>query len=357
MAYAAEVVFTAILGQPVPHHFESDVQRSLRQAAWHLLRHQFPYQGIDRHGRMDESDIGDVSQPFVQGIAERVASSMCLTVPESRWKWRITVDVDQPFLLRGKPFARQLASWLKSEITPTDKHWRGPKRGAIRGNDPYDVYDFLLHQVPPQNLFFFFLVENGHHHDEWYSWHVPAYQKLIKRLSETGATIGLHPSYAAGDNPHLIGQQKKILEDIIGRQVEDVRMHFLRLPDDRVREAMADCGLKNDHTTPYARHWGFKGGMALPYPWFSRLRQQKSNLTLMPTMAMDRAMEQRGLTAEEATEQMLILADETWKAGGEFSLLLHNTTLSETGEWRGWKQSFLDVLGYLKARDRAARQI
>jgi hypothetical protein len=59
---------------------------------------------------------------------------------------------------------------------------------------------------------------------------------------------------------------------------------------------------------------------------------------------MDRALQKyQGIQANQAVEAIQSEIKTCKQAGGTCTLLWHNTTLSETGEWKGWKKVWNEV--------------
>ena len=87
--------------------------------------------------------------------------------------------------------------------------------------------------------------------------------------------------------------------------------------------------------------------MCIPYPWFDLEQNRISQLTLVPAMAMDRSLQQyQKLTPAKALEKILGLAEKVKAVNGNFVVILHNETFSDSGEWKGW----LEVIRKMKAQ-------
>jgi hypothetical protein len=85
--------------------------------------------------------------------------------------------------------------------------------------------------------------------------------------------------------------------------------------------------------------------MAVPYYWFDLLADTPSPLLRWPAMIMDRTLQQyMQLSPAEALARMQTLLATTCEAGGVFTLLLHNDSLSESGEWQGWRPAIREMI-------------
>jgi hypothetical protein len=92
--------------------------------------------------------------------------------------------------------------------------------------------------------------------------------------------------------------------------------------------------------------------MAVAYPWYDLKREEETPLLLHPTMVMDRTLEKyMGLDPESARDKAAELVDRTKEVGGTFTLLLHNESLSESDEWKGWRMPLMELINYIKRPD------
>jgi hypothetical protein len=57
-----------------------------------------------------------------------------------------------------------------------------------------------------------------------------------------------------------------------------------------------------------------------------------------------------GLNTGEALVKICELIDTVYHAGGNFISLFHNDTLGNDGEWKGWKEVYMEMIGYLRKR-------
>jgi hypothetical protein len=63
---------------------------------------------------------------------------------------------------------------------------------------------------------------------------------------------------------------------------------------------------------------------------------------------MDRSLQKyMGLSPEAAFEEIKSLIDTTYRYHGVFTILFHNSSLSEIEEWKGWKTIFTKTIEYL----------
>ena len=63
---------------------------------------------------------------------------------------------------------------------------------------------------------------------------------------------------------------------------------------------------------------------------------------------MDRTLKDyMKLTPELALEKIVALGDATRATGGTFVSIWHNDAFSDRGEWKGWKDVYLQMMDFL----------
>ena len=145
-------------------------------------------------------------------------------------------------------------------------------------------------------------------------------------------TIGLHSSYQAGITPTLIGKEKTILEENAGKSIRCNRHHFLasREPEDMTQ--LEAAGITDDFTMGYADIAGFRLGTSYPVRWINPVNRRLSSIWLHPLTLMECSLEEKkymGLNQDEAFTYSMNLVEQVKNAGGELTLLWHNTSAQE----------------------------
>lgn len=159
--------------------------------------------------------------------------------------------------------------------------------------------------------------------------------KLISSTLANDMKIGLHSSYQAGMDPSLVGKEKAILEDSVGKSIRLNRHHFLdsREPEDMTH--LEAAGITDDFTMGYADVAGFRLGTSYPVRWINPVSRRLSSITLHPLTLMDCTLEEKkymGLDYEEALAYSLSLAEQVKNVGGELTILWHNTSAQENNK-------------------------
>jgi len=332
----------------------------LFSSAFYLLTQYEYYHSLsfDLHGRYDEKSsifYKDAlhSEPLVDIYANFLFEKLKLKYPgiqrkKRQFNYKISFDIDSPYLYENKGFILTAGSLIKNILKL--------KMGALvkqiqtlrGGKDPYDVYDYIIDKVPNDNLIFFFLINRKSPHDGRHTFQNKAYRNLIKKIADTGIETGIHPSYKSFMDADLIRFEKAELESITGKPVISSRMHFLKYRLPETFHNIERSGIKSDYTLCPIHDTGFKTFISMPYTWFDLVQNVETDLTLYPTMVMDRSLQQyMHLTPEKAIMEIKKMIDITFEFNGLFTILFHNNSLSEKAEWKGWKMVFEETMMYL----------
>ena len=112
---------------------------------------------------------------------------------------------------------------------------------------------------------------------------------------------------------------------------------------------MIGAGIEEDYTMGYPDHLGFRAGTSYPHRFFDLKENRITNLTIHPFVVMDVTLKNYlGLTPQQAVHEIRRIIDVVQKVNGTFIMIWHNESLSEKGEWKGWKRVFEEMLAYWK---------
>jgi hypothetical protein len=268
------------------------------------------------------------------------------TVPRPATRQLVyTFDLDNPWLHTHKPWYVQ-AGGLARALARADLPDLRERLAVLTGltPDPNDTLDRILDAVSGLPTVFFWLLGGESTHDNRFTPGHRAWVRAIRRVQASGAVCGIHPSFLSPTRPDLLHTELNRLEDILGQKVTHSRQHFLRyrLPDTfRMLEA---AGITDDYTTCYPSGGGFRHGVAHPFDWFDAAANRRSGLVRHPTVVMDRAWLQAGVSPAEAATASADLIGQAWERGAPAVVLFHNEVLSEVREWRGWSPYFYELV-------------
>jgi hypothetical protein len=256
-----------------------------------------------------------------------------------------TIDIDVAYAYKGKPFFRQCGGLIKSllqfnqwDLTQRCKYYLG-------GKDVFDTYNYLeqvLSVSKTANVFFFELGKYG-----TFDKNLPLNQtlkNLIIRLSKIG-DIGIHPSYLSNTETQELTREIQALENVLGHKVAQSRQHYLKLEFPMTYENLISNGIATDYSMGFADHIGFRAGISVAYPFFNLETNEKRPLQILPFQLMEGTLKDyQNLTLEEAVQMGLEMRQIVADVKGTFVSIFHNSSLSDSGEWKGWIQLFESLL-------------
>ena len=251
-------------------------------------------------------------------------------------KINLTHDVDAPFFCRTwRNVARRILSGKNPVAAIRDKY-------SSLEQDMYYTFPWMLKQdaILQQNVgesrcrsFLFFKAGGKTEQDKpRYNLYGNDIWALFNLCRDYRATIGLHSSYQAGQDPSLISSEKKHLEDAIGTEVMHNRHHFLASREPEDMEFLEKEGITDDYTIGYADVAGFRLGTSLPVRYINPATRRLSSLTLHPLTIMDSTLTEfkyMNLAADRAEEYCNRLINNIRNVNGELTLLWHNTSVIE----------------------------
>ncbi len=171
---------------------------------------------------------------------------------------------------------------------------------------------------------------------------------VIRRLRDAGHSVGLHPSYAAADDPARLSRERERLAAVSPEPVRLSRQHYLRFTAPETWRALESAGLECDMSLGYADHEGFRAGTCHPYQPFDLERDVIFGLVEEPLIAMESTLlSYRELSTDEAAERVYHLAQSCRRVGGRMTLLWHNSKLH--GGWEAWGECYRGIVPVLAA--------
>jgi peptidoglycan/xylan/chitin deacetylase (PgdA/CDA1 family) len=224
----------------------------------------------------------------------------------------------------------------------------------LRGTDPNWRFERILRVEQAREVASTFFVMAGHRHPA--DGAVPAaYERLRPRLVETllegGAEIGLHGSYTAAEDPAVLADEKRRLEELAG-PVQGHRYHYLRVDPHANLLPLEQLGFRYDASLGFADVPGFRAGIAHPFrPWDVEAGRPL-RLVEVPLAVMDVTLaEQRylGLPPAAAEKRLLGLVDWAAENGGGFSVLWHSDRFDPATSG-GWDRLFFRFVEAVRAR-------
>ncbi|MGD9930898.1 MAG: polysaccharide deacetylase family protein [Mangrovibacterium sp.] len=290
-------------------------------------------------------------RPVVNEWALLLAQKVQSYYPEFRYQqpafnFLTTIDVDNAWAYKNKSWPRMAGATLKALLNGNYESNRDRFRVlAGKKEDPYDTYSYIrrVYRHENEHLRFFFLLGRPGRYDRNVSPRNENYRQLIRDLAGE-FPVGIHPSYRSSMIKSELRREINLLKDITGETVDASRQHFLRLELPKTYRRLLKAGIKADYTMGYAECLGFRAGIASPFYFYDLKFEERTSLRVIPFQGMDVTLKDYlklspGLALDEIRKLML----EVKKYGGTFVSIWHNESLSDQGDWAGWRQVFEEM--------------
>lgn len=271
-----------------------------------------------------------------------------LRLPPSVFRFAATYDIDIAWSFKAKGFTRNGGALATLFVTG---RWRRlmHRVGVIRGRktDPFDAYDWmdeLHHQSRLQPIYFFLVAEEKGRHDK----NIDVTQRdFVALIKDTAAKykIGLHPSWASGDQPQLLGKEKAWLEKTTGQPVNASRQHYIRFALPATYRRLLAAGITDDYSMGYATVNGFRASVAGSFYWYDVKEEKQTSLRIHPYCFMDaNAFFEEKKSPQEALHALITYVQNIRAVGGEMITVWHNPFLGTDPLFNGWKETYAQFI-------------
>ena len=315
----------------------------------------------DRFGRFDATESiafkeGFLEIPIVNIWIEMLGNELSKLFPElktngSHFTFISTIDVDNAWAHLNKGFARTFLSLFRLLLSANFKGFLKKLKVLIKAeSDPYDNFTFIdeTHRKYKIDPIYFVLFSHYGKYDKNPFQRNRKFRKLIEGISGH-SKIGLHPSFHSNRKKAIVNKEKKMLEQLIGKQISISRQHFLimKMPD--TYENLIDLGILTDYSMGYSTHPGFRAGFCFPFQFFNLKTNHETALEVIPFALMDVSFrEHQKIMPEIALIQIKNIISSIKKVNGLFVSLWHNETFAEDNASIGWRYVFDQMLKELQ---------
>ncbi len=324
----------------------------------------------DRFGRFpaEESFLyraGYLTRPLVNEYADWLFDSIVCLVPGAarRTAWRdsnfafcLTHDVDSLRKYDTSREVREIARTLaKGHPRYGIRLLCGLSERLLKNRvDPYDTFDYLRRIADEHKLksTYYFLV---HPQDGvgggGYGPTDSTLLHLLRSLTTTGSELALHTSYDVHSDEAAMHAEWQSLNEafsytgVTPPTTMGCRQHFLRWQTPESWSARSAAGFRYDSSVLFASQLGFRCGLCVPFrPYNLRTREMLSIYEVPPTLMDGTLSDYLALPPESGVASASMLLEEIVKHKGVFTLIWHNSHLSEH-ETPGWRSAFEEIVG------------
>lgn len=312
-----------------------------------------------RHGFLDRPIVDEYAL-ILQAWLRTLLPSW---TPEPRYfSVKISHDIDQVQRFSGmwnilRTFTNNIISQQSlhatcNTVTSCLSDFRKPQ------NDPYFRAILELADLSEEYGFsssFYFMAAKPTVFDVGYNPGSPAVRRCIDNLLERGHEIGFHPGYYTFDDPTRFSEEKARLRRAMNGNPPGGRQHYLRFRVPATWRCWEESGMQYDSTMTYADHEGFRCGTCHPFHPFDFERNTELNVLEVPLIIMDATLlHYRNLAPTQVQNIILDHARRCKQVNGTFSLLWHNSSLSE--DFSPFAQVYRRVLPLLADFDTRSTQ-
>ena len=262
-----------------------------------------------------------------------------------------TYDIDEAFAFKNKNLVKTIGGVAKA-IFKGQWSMVNERMKVLRNRkaDPYDAYEWMdkLHeQNNLKPIYFFHVADKKGKYDKNIGPSNPAMQQLIKQHAGK-YRIGVHPSWASGDEKNLLGEEIKTLEAAVGKKITTSRQHYIRFTLPHTFRRLITAGITDDYSMGYGSINGFRASVASPFNWYDLKNEKQTDLLLHPFCYMEANsfFEQKYLP-QRAYEEMMHYYNAVKAVNGTLITIWHNSFLGNYRSFAGWKdiyQEFVKVV-------------
>jgi hypothetical protein len=307
----------------------------------------------DIHGRFEaEQSIAFRKQflklPIVDIWCKLLAEKLdiysnCKGIQPSNFRFRLTIDIDRAWLYKNGGLFRNLAILSRDLILLKTSLFKS-RLSVLVGfkRDPADTFEFLnnIQNNLKEKIRYFVLIGARGKFDNNTPINGKEFKDLIKKLTKE-SLVGLHPSYQSNDSINILESELNNLEKLVKQKVFHSRQHFLKINFPFTYRRLIKLGILHDFSMGYSSCTGFRAGIARPYFFYDLSSEKLTDLRIVPFQIMDRTLlTYMHLTPNEAVSEFRYYKETIENIGGYYVTLWHNTSLSDQGEWKGWKEVF-----------------
>jgi hypothetical protein len=323
---------------------------------------EYIYNGKDEYGNFDCRQsilykLGKVDKPVVDEWINIFKSVLQNHFPSLKFKQEkprclLSFDIDVAYEYKNRAVFRTIGGLAKKTLTVKFKSLQDHILTLLsKKKDSFDTYQYIAEKIKNNNAIFFFNMGKYGKRDKNPSYKNKAFRQLIHSL-QLKYLVGLHPSYASNYHTELLAAEKQKLEEITQQKIFLSRQHYLKISMPETFKRLIQNGIKKDFSLGYYFCYGFRAGTCHSFLFFDLLSNEVTDLRLYPFAFMDGTLnEVMNLSHEKAKLHISQLIETVQKNNGVFIPIWHNSTLSETGIWKGWRKVFEHMLKELEEKN------
>lgn len=272
----------------------------------------------------------------------------------STFNFQPTYDIDEAFAFKNKGLVKTIGGVARSIV---NGEWSivNERIRAFQNKkeDPYEAYEWMDKLHVKNNLkpiYFFHVANKKGKYDKNIPPSHPAMQQLIKKHAEK-YSIGIHPSWASGDEGDLLNEEIRTLESASGKKITASRQHYIRFTLPHTFRRLIAAGITDDNSMGYGSINGFRASVASSFYWYDLKTEEQTNLLLHPFCFMEANsfFEQKYLP-QRAYEEMMHYYNAVKAVNGTFITIWHNNFLGSYPKFQGWREVYEEFVGVVSRK-------
>lgn len=292
---------------------------------------------------------GFLGRPLIDEYVEILWSAMKRVWPHlvrksRRFKTIVTCDVDHPYHAGATSLSRMikrtageaLRTHILSDMLRPAKNYIASRNGCWKHDPYYYTVDWMMeeNEKSGNRAAFYFIPEiSDSIMDGTCSITDPAVRAMMRRISDRGHEIGIHPGYNTYQDEKKFNSGKMKLQHVleeegIQQRIVGGRQHYLRWSI-QTPEIWDSAELQYDSTLSYADYAGFRCGTCHEYTMYDLRKRRALKIRQRPLICMECSVivyMKYGFT-ESAFAKMNQLKDAVQLFDGNFTMLWHNSFL------------------------------
>jgi hypothetical protein len=256
-----------------------------------------------------------------------------LAIKANQFEFIPTYDIDIAYSYYGKPWYKQVASWMRGEFGS----WLRWKRGLAK--DPYDAFDQLdaWHTKYGLSPIYFMLLSEGGAYNKNLPVRSLAMQALLVRLKKQ-YTVGLHPSYCDAHADTVWQHEKSVLGE-----TKHTRQHYIRFTLPNTYRVLESLGFEHEYSMGYGSINGFRASTSRMFYWYDIEQERISTLQVHPFCFMEcNSRFEQGLSPSAAAAELASYEQAVRTVSGTLITIWHNFSLGTAADWKGWDAVYAD---------------
>ena len=166
----------------------------------------------------------------------------------------------------------------------------------------------------------------------------PKLVNIIRDLDEKGWEIGVHGSFGSHDNIDFLSSEKKILEKIVGHEIQGIRQHYLNLSIPLTWQKQKEAGFSYDCSFGFNNKIGFKQNLFYPF------NPLDSDFLVIPVSLMDTVLFHYH-TSEKYWDICKNLVDDCISNHSILNIIWHQESFSEI-DFPGYTEFYRKLIEY-----------